>query len=211
MAAPRAMATGIKACPPDGGLHLPGRRDLPRFGMAEILPCCSARWEKSLSSLSTMPIWHDNGGQNGATPCPAKNHFFPYGRDVEQMGFPIRAAELLATLDGAGYVVRRSLHDPKNIRLAKKAIRWLSRPRCAGWLFIGRAAFHLPHQLGHETGGSAGLAGRAHDSVLSRWRFQGLSGAERPSVLNDRNQPRRREGHQGNNLLNSSDYFPSKR
>ena len=32
-------------------------------------------------------------------------------------------AELLATLEGAAYVVRRSLHDPKNIRLAKKALR----------------------------------------------------------------------------------------
>ena len=30
---------------------------------------------------------------------------------------------MIATLDGVGYVVRRSLHDPKNIRLAKKAIR----------------------------------------------------------------------------------------
>ena len=30
---------------------------------------------------------------------------------------------MLSTLDCAGYVVRRSLHDPKNIRLAKKAIR----------------------------------------------------------------------------------------
>jgi 2-oxoglutarate/2-oxoacid ferredoxin oxidoreductase subunit beta len=38
-------------------------------------------------------------------------------------GYPIRAAEMLATLDGAGYVVRRSLHDPKSIRQAKKAIR----------------------------------------------------------------------------------------
>ena len=47
----------------------------------------------------------------------------PYGRDVEQMGFPVRMAEVLSGLDGAGYVVRRSLHDPKNIRLAKKAIR----------------------------------------------------------------------------------------
>jgi 2-oxoglutarate ferredoxin oxidoreductase subunit beta len=39
------------------------------------------------------------------------------------MGFPIRMAELMATLDGAGYIARRSLHDPKNIRQAKKAIR----------------------------------------------------------------------------------------
>jgi 2-oxoglutarate/2-oxoacid ferredoxin oxidoreductase subunit beta len=42
---------------------------------------------------------------------------------VEMQGYPIRMAEMLATLDGAGYVVRRSLHDPANIRKAKKAIR----------------------------------------------------------------------------------------
>jgi 2-oxoglutarate ferredoxin oxidoreductase subunit beta len=47
----------------------------------------------------------------------------PNGRDVEQMGFPMRMSELLSSMDGVGYVVRRSLHDPKNIRMAKKAIR----------------------------------------------------------------------------------------
>ena len=30
---------------------------------------------------------------------------------------------MLATLDGSGYIARRSLHNPKNIRMAKKAIR----------------------------------------------------------------------------------------
>jgi 2-oxoglutarate ferredoxin oxidoreductase subunit beta len=39
------------------------------------------------------------------------------------MGFPLRMAEILSNMDGAGYIVRRSLHDPKNIRKAKKAIR----------------------------------------------------------------------------------------
>ncbi len=32
-------------------------------------------------------------------------------------------SEILAKVDGVSYAVRRSLHDPKNIRLAKKAIR----------------------------------------------------------------------------------------
>jgi 2-oxoglutarate ferredoxin oxidoreductase subunit beta len=32
-------------------------------------------------------------------------------------------AELLAQMDGSGYVVRRSLHTPGNIRRAKKSIR----------------------------------------------------------------------------------------
>jgi 2-oxoglutarate ferredoxin oxidoreductase subunit beta len=64
------------------------------------------------------------GGQMAPTTLPGmKTSSSPNGRDVETQGFPIRMSEMLATLDGAGYVVRRSLHDPKNIRLAKKAIR----------------------------------------------------------------------------------------
>ena len=47
----------------------------------------------------------------------------PLGRDVEVQGYPLRMSEILANMDGAGYIVRRSLHNPKNIRLAKKAIR----------------------------------------------------------------------------------------
>ena len=47
----------------------------------------------------------------------------PRGRDVETQGYPVKASEMISTLDGASYVVRRSLHDPKSIRLAKKAIR----------------------------------------------------------------------------------------
>jgi 2-oxoglutarate ferredoxin oxidoreductase subunit beta len=44
------------------------------------------------------------------------------GRDVETQGYPIKVTEMLGTLDGVRFCVRRSLHDPKNIRLAKKAI-----------------------------------------------------------------------------------------
>src|SRR5204863_2300868 len=64
------------------------------------------------------------GGQMAPTTLPGmKTTSSPNGRDVETQGFPIRVAEMLSTLDGVGYCVRRSLHDPKNIRLAKKAIR----------------------------------------------------------------------------------------
>ncbi|MGC8857058.1 MAG: thiamine pyrophosphate-dependent enzyme, partial [Anaerolineae bacterium] len=64
------------------------------------------------------------GGQMAPTTLSGmKTTSSPNGRDVETQGYPIRMAEMLATLEGVGYVVRRSLHDPKNIRLAKKAIR----------------------------------------------------------------------------------------
>ena len=69
-------------------------------------------------------IYGMTGGQMAPTTLPGqRTTSSPNGRDVEMTGYPIRASELLSTLDGAAYVVRRSLHDPKNIRLAKKAIR----------------------------------------------------------------------------------------
>ena len=46
----------------------------------------------------------------------------PLGRDVKMTGTPLQVAEMLAAIDGANYIARQSLHDPKNVRLAKKAI-----------------------------------------------------------------------------------------
>jgi 2-oxoglutarate ferredoxin oxidoreductase subunit beta len=64
------------------------------------------------------------GGQMAPTTLPGmKTSSSQNGRDVETQGYPIKVSEMLSTLDGVGYCVRRSLHDPKNIRLAKKAIR----------------------------------------------------------------------------------------
>ena len=62
----------------------------------------------------------------------------PNGRDVEVQGYPIRASELLSTLEGASYIVRRSLHDPKSIRQAKKAIRiaFEVQKRCLGFSMV---------------------------------------------------------------------------
>jgi 2-oxoglutarate ferredoxin oxidoreductase subunit beta len=64
------------------------------------------------------------GGQMAPTTLPGmKTTSSPTGRDVELAGFPIRMAEIIANLDGVGYIVRRSLHNPANIRKAKKAIK----------------------------------------------------------------------------------------
>ena len=47
----------------------------------------------------------------------------PYGRDFRNDGYPIRVAEMLATLEGVAYSARVSLHDAKHVLKAKKAIR----------------------------------------------------------------------------------------
>ncbi len=119
-----AMATGIKRVLPDRiVMTYQGDGDMASIGMAEIVHA-AARGENISVFFINNANYGMTGGQMAPTTLPGqKTTSSPGGRDVELTGYPIRAAELLSTLDGAAYVVRRSLHDPKNVRLAKKAIR----------------------------------------------------------------------------------------
>jgi 2-oxoglutarate ferredoxin oxidoreductase subunit beta len=119
-----AMATGIKRVLPDRFVFTyQGDGDLASIGMAEIVHA-AGRGENITVVFINNAIFGMTGGQMAPTTLPGqKTTSSPNGRDVEQAGFPLRMSELLSSLDGVGYVVRRSLHDPKNIRLAKKAIR----------------------------------------------------------------------------------------
>jgi 2-oxoglutarate/2-oxoacid ferredoxin oxidoreductase subunit beta len=119
-----AMATGVKRALPDRVvLTYQGDGDLASIGMGEIV-AAAGRGENITVIFINNANYGMTGGQMAPTTLPGqRTSTSPSGRDVELAGYPIRASELLATLDGASYVVRRSLHDPKNIRLAKKAIR----------------------------------------------------------------------------------------
>jgi 2-oxoglutarate ferredoxin oxidoreductase subunit beta len=119
-----AMATGIKRVLPDRIVFTyQGDGDLASIGMGEIVHA-AARGENISVIFINNANYGMTGGQMAPTTLPGmKTTSSPAGRDVETQGYPIRMCEMLSTLDGAGYVVRRSLHDPKNIRLAKKAIR----------------------------------------------------------------------------------------
>lgn len=119
-----AMATGVKRVYPDRVVFTyQGDGDLASIGTAEIIHA-AARGENITVIFLNNANYGMTGGQMAPTTLPGmKTTSSPNGRDVETMGYPIRAAEMLATLEGASYVVRRSLHDPKNTRMAKKAIR----------------------------------------------------------------------------------------
>jgi len=119
-----AMATGIKRLLSDRVVFTyQGDGDLASIGMAEIMHA-AGRGENITVVFINNAIYGMTGGQLAPTTLPGqKTTSSPTGRDVEVMGFPLRMSEVLSTLDGAGYIVRRSLHDPKNIRMAKKAIR----------------------------------------------------------------------------------------
>lgn len=119
-----AMATGIKRVYPDRIVFTyQGDGDLASIGMGEIVGAAS-RGER----ITVIFINNANYGMTGGQMAPTtlagqKTTSSPTGRDVNRQGFPIRTAELLSTLEGSAYVVRRSLHDSREIRKAKKAIR----------------------------------------------------------------------------------------
>jgi len=119
-----AMATGIKRVLPHNTVFTyQGDGDLASIGMAEIMHA-AARGENITVIFINNAIYGMTGGQMAPTTLPGmKTTSSPLGRDVELAGFPIRMSEILAKLDGSGYIVRRSLHSPANIRKAKKAIR----------------------------------------------------------------------------------------
>ena len=119
-----AMATGIKRVLPDRFVFTyQGDGDLASIGMSEIMHV-AGRGENITVIFINNAIYGMTGGQMAPTTLPGQvTTTSPHGRDVETMGYPLHMAELLSRMDGAGYVVRRSLHDPKNIRMAKKAIR----------------------------------------------------------------------------------------
>ncbi len=119
-----AMATGIKRVLPNRIVFTyQGDGDLASIGMAEIMHA-AGRGENITVIFINNATYGMTGGQMAPTTLPGQiTTSSQNGRDVEQSGFPIKMAEVLAKMDGAGYIVRRSLHDPKNIRLAKKAIR----------------------------------------------------------------------------------------
>jgi 2-oxoglutarate ferredoxin oxidoreductase subunit beta len=119
-----AMATGIKRVLPDRLVFTyQGDGDLASIGMAEIVHA-AARGENISVFFLNNTNYGMTGGQMAPTSMPGqKTTSSQTGRDVETQGFPIRVSEMFSKLDGASYIVRRSLHDPKHIRMAKKAIR----------------------------------------------------------------------------------------
>ena len=124
-----AMATGIKRLLPDNiVVTYQGDGDLASIGVGEIIHA-AARGEKITTIFINNAIYGMTGGQMAPTSLPGQvTASSPFGRD----GLPLKMCELLAQIDGAAYIVRRSLHDAANIRKAKKAILTAFKVQQAG-------------------------------------------------------------------------------
>jgi len=119
-----AMATGLKRVNPDQLVFTyQGDGDLASIGMAEIIHA-AARGENLTVIFVNNAIYGMTGGQMAPTTLAGqRTTSSPSGRDLTTQGYPLKISELLSQIDGAAYVVRRSLHDVVNIKRAKKAIR----------------------------------------------------------------------------------------
>lgn len=119
-----AMATGIKRVLPDRIVFTyQGDGDLASIGMGEIVGAAS-RGEQITVVFMNNATYGMTGGQMAPTSLPGQvTSSSPTGRDVSRQGHPIQTAELLSTLAGSSYIVRRSLHNSRETRRAKKAIR----------------------------------------------------------------------------------------
>jgi 2-oxoglutarate ferredoxin oxidoreductase subunit beta len=119
-----AMATGIKRMLPDRVVFTyQGDGDLAAIGTAEIVHA-AARGENITTIFINNAIYGMTGGQMAPTTLPGqKTTSSPMGRDVESAGMPLKISEMLAGLEGAAYVARRSLHNVREIIKAKKAIK----------------------------------------------------------------------------------------
>ena len=119
-----AMATGIKRVRPDLVVFTyQGDGDLASIGMSEIIHAAN-RGEKFTTIFVNNAVYGMTGGQMAPTTMPGqRTTTSPFGRNTDDVGMPIRVAELIATLQTPAYVVRQAAFKPKYVVKAKKAIK----------------------------------------------------------------------------------------
>lgn len=119
-----AVATGIKRCWPDKYVFTyQGDGDLAAIGTAETIHACN-RGENITIIFINNGIYGMTGGQMAPTTLEGmRTTTSPYGRDLATMGNPLKITELVAQLPGTYFVTRHSVHTPRNVRKAKKAIQ----------------------------------------------------------------------------------------
>ena len=118
-----AVATGMKRARPNMKVFTyQGDGDLAAIGTAEIVHAAN-RGEHFTVFFINNAIYGMTGGQMAPTTLSGmKTTTSPYGRDVHDIGHPIRVSELLNTLEAPFYIERVSLLSTQDIIKAKKAV-----------------------------------------------------------------------------------------
>ena len=128
-----AVATGVKRSQPDKIVFTyQGDGDLAAIGLAESMHA-AARGEAVTVIFVNNTVFAATGGQLAPTTLLGqKTVTYPAGRKEEEIGRPLRVAELFAALETTAYVARVALNTPGNILKAKAAVRRALEIQSAG-------------------------------------------------------------------------------
>ncbi|MEO0019018.1 MAG: thiamine pyrophosphate-dependent enzyme [candidate division WOR-3 bacterium] len=119
-----AVATGIKRARPDLIVFTyQGDGDLASIGMSEIIHAAN-RGEKFTVVFINNAIYGMTGGQMAPTTMPGQvTTTSPRGRDVNDVGYPVRMCELISSLRTPSFVERVTVHNPKGVTNARRALK----------------------------------------------------------------------------------------
>jgi 2-oxoglutarate ferredoxin oxidoreductase subunit beta len=119
-----SVATGVKRMQPDALVFtLQGDGDMVNEGLQEVVHT-AARGENVTCILLNNGVFGETGGHMTATSVigqRTKNTLD--GRDAAYHGFPILIGDVIATLQGAVYVARGSVHNAGAVARTKKMFR----------------------------------------------------------------------------------------
>ena len=119
-----ALATAITRLWPDRLVFTyQGDGDLACIGTAETIHALN-RGENITIIFINNAIYGMTGGQMAPTTLMGmKTSTCPYGRDPKLHGYPLKIADIAASLEGTAYVTRQCVDTVAAIHRAKKAIR----------------------------------------------------------------------------------------
>ena len=119
-----AVATGIKRSLPDRLVYTyQGDGDLGSIGIAEAIHA-AIRSENFSIVFVNNATYGMTGGQKAPTSLEGQvTTTSPYGRDSKTTGHPFKISEMFATIQGATYITRQSVHSAQNVLKTKKAIK----------------------------------------------------------------------------------------
>jgi 2-oxoglutarate ferredoxin oxidoreductase subunit beta len=119
-----AVATGIKRAQPDTFVFTyQGDGDLAAIGTSEIIHAANRGENLTVLFINNTTYGMTGGQMAPTTMLGQKTTTSPCGREFQTEGYPIKMAELLATLEGTAFSARVAMCTPAQIRKAKGAVR----------------------------------------------------------------------------------------
>ena len=119
-----ATATGFKRSQPETPLLIfQGDGDCAGIGLMETITAANRGANFTVLMLNNLNFGMTGGQMAPTTLVGMKTSTCKNGRDPADRGYPLRMAEIIATLDAPKLVARTSLYDPKHILEFKKLLK----------------------------------------------------------------------------------------